>query len=392
MTSTPAYRHDPRKVVLDLRPATGRLHWDREPAVCGYQRFGHHSVTADREIAVPVCACPAVITGAGVVVACFDGRVRFFDRSLEKVSWERRLGSPVYSSIVVDQARRTVLVAAIGGRVACYDLRGRPVWCTDTGVRFYATPTVLPESDILVLAGFGSRCLGLELATGKRVFERELPQPWHAATGGSAAHRDPYPSPAATADGNVIVCCAEHVLCLAPDGTELWRREIGHAVRASPAALHAVDEVAVCSVDGLCRFLDTGNGNSRGAVDIDAKIVASPAVSGDMLIVGACDDSVVGIDIRRHEVAWNGTGAPRDHTSFSVLPNGDFVATTTRGNAVGRRRSDGRFLWETSQLLGLPEHDPAMDTTPMVGADGSMYGASYTGVIYHFRFRPMSDE
>ena len=262
------------------------------------------------------------------------------------------------------------------------------MWHADTGVQLYATPTVLPGSDVLVLAGFGSRCLGLELATGRQVFDRELPRPWHAAIGGSAAHRDPYASPAATADGTVVLGCAEHLLCLAPDGSELWRRELGAAVRSSPAAVHAVGEVAACSVDGTCHFLDARTGADRAQIDLGAKIVASPAVSGDILVVGTCDDEVVGIEVRRHQVAWRATGAPRDHTSFSVLPSGDFVATTTSGDAVARRRDDGRFLWRTSQLLGLGEHDPAMDVTPIAGSDGSMYCASYSGVLYHFRFRP----
>lgn len=392
MVATPAFRHDPVKAVLDLKPGTGAPQWEREPAVCGYRRLYHDSSSAGRAIPVPVSASPAVVTGVGAVAASFDGWVRLFDRDLTTVYWERRLDSPVYSSLVVDQERRTVLVAATSGRVACFDLRGQTVWHTDTGVQLYATPTVLPESGVLVLAGFGSRCLGLELATGRQLFDRELPRPWHAAIGGSAAHRDPYASPVATAEGNVVLGCAEHVLCLAADGSQLWRRELGSAVRASPAALHAVGEVAVCSVDGICHFMDARTGADRGQVGLGAKIVASPAVSGDILIVGTCDDEVVGIDVRRHQPAWRATGSPRDHTSFSVLPSGDFMATTTSGNAVGRGRDDGRFLWQTSQLLGLGEHDPAMDVTPVAGSDGSMYCASYTGVLYHFRFRPGLDE
>ena len=227
--------------MLTLGRADGSVRWEREPAVCGYRRFSHKSTRLDREIPVPICSSPAVVTGAGVVVGSFDGRVRFLSRNLDKVFWERRLDSSLYASVVVDQTRQTVVVAATSGLVACFNLRGHALWSTHTGVRLYATPTVLPGSGVLVLAAFGSRCLGLDLATGSQLFDRELPQPWHAATGGSAAHRDPYASPAATANGDVIVCCAEHTLCLAPDGTQLWRQETGHAIRASPVALHAVE-------------------------------------------------------------------------------------------------------------------------------------------------------
>lgn len=386
------FRHDPRKAVLADRRVDTAVCWEREPAVCGYRRFSHSSSRLDRAVPVPICSSPAVVTGVGVVVGSYDGRVRLLSRNLDKVFWEHRLDSPIYAALVVDQARRTVVVAATSGLVTCFDLRGRAVWSTRLDTPVYATPTVLPDSGVLVVATFGSRCFGLDVATGSHLFARDLPRPWHAAAGGSAAHRDPYASPAATASGDVIICCAEHVLCLAPDGTQLWTQETGHAVRASPAVVHAVDEVAVCQVNGCCRFLDCRTGAQRGEVDLRAKIVASPALSGDTLVVGASDGSVAGVDVRRYDTVWASTfGAPRDHTSFTVLPSGDFVATSTHGNAVARR-PDGRFLWETTQLLGLSDHDPAMDVTPMAGPDGSMYCASYSGVLYHFRFRPVSGE
>jgi outer membrane protein assembly factor BamB len=353
----------------------------------------YENKTLARTVAVPISASPAVVTGAGVIVGSFDGYLRFFNRELSKVFWERRLDSPVYASLVVDVRRQRVVVAATSGLVTCFDLRGRPVWSTKLDIPVYATPTVLPESGVLVIAGFGSRCTGLRLDTGEPVFDRELPRPWHAAHGGSAAHRDPYASPVTTEADTVIVCCAEHVLCLASDGTELWRQEIGHAIKASPAALHGTGEVAVCPVDGRCLFFDSRTGQLRGEVFLGAKITGSPAVSGMILAVGTQCDTVTGLDTATHEVAWaSAQGAPREYTSFSVLPDGNFIATSLRGNVVCLRRDDGRFLWETSQVLGLTEHEPTMDITPMVGPDGSMYCASYSGNLYHFRFQPLDEE
>lgn len=375
-----------------MRPAGAAVHWDREPSLCGVRRFTHRRGSAGDDIAVPVCATPAVVTGVGVIVGGYDGRIRLLDGALQHEFWQRRLDSAIYAALAVDHVRQTVLVAATRGEVACLDLRGRERWRVDTGREFYARPVVLPAADLLVLSAFGSRCLGLDVVTGALVFDRELPRPWSSQFDERAAHRDPYASPVVNADETVVVCCAEHVLCLAPDGSEVWRREIGHAIRSSPVALHDAGELAVCAVDGRCRFLDAGSGAEIAAVDIGAKVVTSPAVSGGTVIVGATDDSVVGIDIAAHRVRWRAKGAPRDHSSFSVLPGGDFVATTSRGNAVARRRDNGAFLWETSQLLGLAEHDPAMDTTPMAAGDGSMYCGSYSGMLYQFRFRPKSDD
>lgn len=391
MLDPPAFRHDPKKAVLVIEGKVNHsVEWLKEPAVCGYRRLTHRSKALDQEIPVPVCATPAIVSGAGVLIASYDGRLGFYSRNLDKVFWERRLDSPIYASLIVDPRRRTVVVAATSGLVACFDLRGNLVWSASAQVPIYATPTVLPASDVLVIAAFHSKCIGLELGTGREVFKQSLPEPWYSACGGSAAHRDPYASPTATADGDAIVCCAEDVLSLAPDSTVRWRHAVGQCVRASPAALNATEEVAVCTVGGRCIFLDSRTGRERAEVRLDAKITASPAVSGDVLAVGTSDGEAFGLDIRKKEIVWSCPhGAPRDHSSFSVMPDGNFITTSSRGNIVARRREDGRFLWETSQLLGLPDHDPAMDITPIAGPDGSMYCGSYSGVVYHFRFQPI---
>ncbi|MBM7771686.1 outer membrane protein assembly factor BamB [Actinokineospora baliensis] len=390
----PAFRHDPVRTVLPLSPSpTPQVRWTTEPAVCGYVQLAHRDTRTGADIPVPVCASPVAVPGVGVVVGTYDGRVRFYERSLAKVYWERQVGGPVYAPLVADHVRRRVVVSTTYGHVAALDLRGLFAWQVETGSAVHAAPAVVPAADLLVVATFGSRCLGLDLATGEVRFTRDLPRPWHAAYGGSAAARDAYASPVSTEDGGVVVACAEHVLCLEPDGSVRWQHEIGHAVKASPAVLGGRGLVAVCSVNGQCLLLDTASGQPRGAVDLGGKVVASPAVSGDFLVVGTQDGTAHGIDVTAPRLAWRAAGyAPREYTSFTVLPDGDFAAVTAGGNAVGLRRADGRFLWETSQLLGLAEHDPAMDVTPVVSPDGSMYCGSYSGVLYHHRFRPTADE
>jgi outer membrane protein assembly factor BamB len=396
--AVPAFRHDPIKAVLVLPKRSSGLsvesvNWLKEPAVCGYRRLIYENKNLAQPVPVPVCSTPAVITGVGAVVGSYDGHIRLYSRTMDKVYWDRRLDSPLYASLVVDVGRRTIVTAATSGLVVCFDLRGNLVWSTNVGFPIYATPTVLPHADVLVIAAFHSRCIGLNLETGKKLFEQNLPEPWQAPYGGSAVHRDPYASPVSTASGNVIVCCAEHVLSFAPDGTKLWQQEIGHSIKASPVALAKVDQIAICPVDGRCIFFASQTGQKCGEVALGTKITASPAVSGNMLAVGTRDGIAFGLNIHTHEVVWTSShGAPRDYTSFSVLPDGNFIATSSNGNVIGLSYSDGRFLWETSQVLGLPDHDPVMDITPMAGPDGSMYCGSYSGVIYHFRFQPIIEE
>ena len=358
--------------------------------MCGYRRLRH--VRNGQEVAVPICATPVAVSGVGVVVAAYDGTVRLYSRDLVRQYWQRRLDGPVYSSPVVDHRHQRVVVATTTGTVASVDLRGRSAWIVTVDHPVVATATLVPAADLLVLSRFESVCVGLDLETGAQRFRRRLPKPWAARHGGTAAFRDPYASPVATETGVVVVACAEHVMAMAPDGSSRWEVEVGHAVRASTVALPGRDEVAVVGVDGRCRFLTADTGALLGEVDLGGKVTASPGLSGGTLAVGTHRGDAFGIDVANRVVRWVAPSqAPRDHTSFSVLPDGAFVATNTRGDIVALDADDGRFRWESSQLLGLAEHDPAIDTTPVAEPSGSMYSGSYSGVLYHHLFRPRTD-
>ncbi len=358
--------------------------------MCGYRRLSR--VIDGHEVAVPICATPVAVSGVGVVVPAYDGTVALYSRDLGKRYWQLRLDGPVYASPVVDHRRATLVVATTSGTVAGVDLKGRTSWTATVGQPVFATPTVVPAADLLVLGLFGSVCVGLDLETGAERFRRRLPEPWSARYGGSAAFRNPYASPVATGAGTIVVASAEHLVALGPDGATQWGLEVGHAVRASPVALHDHGEVAVVGVDGRCRFVASDTGRLLAELDLGGKVTASPAVSGGTLAIGVAGGDALGIDVTTRSVRWTSPlRAPRDHTSFTVLPDGAFAATGGRGNIIALGADDGRFRWESSQLLGLSEHDPAIDTTPVVEPDGSMYSGSYSGFLYHHLFRPSDD-
>src|SRR5262249_39676038 len=153
---------------------------------------------------------------------------------LSKEYWCLRLDSSIYSSLVFDAVRCRIIVAGTKGQIACVDLRGDFAWNAQTNLPVCATPTVLYDCDLLVVPTFHSRCLGFSRVSGVLPFDVRVPQPWHAQVGGIAAHRDPYASPASTRSGRTVLCCAEHALCLASDGTEVWRFHVGAFVKASP--------------------------------------------------------------------------------------------------------------------------------------------------------------
>jgi outer membrane protein assembly factor BamB len=389
LSNISAFRHDPAKSILALTPATPTdVDWLTEPAVSAYQRLIHPHPHEEADIPVPVCATPVIVLGLGVVVAGYDGRVRLLAPDLQKQYWAAKLPGPVYASLLVDAGRRGIIAADTTGTLAGLSLKGEARWTATLPGPAYATPAVIPERDLLVAACFGGICAGVDLGTGRIVFRTELPRPWFAEIASTQAFRDPYASPVVTPAGLALLCAADTVCALDAEGRVIWRRTLDNVIRASPAVVRKCSVVVISCVDGSCSFLDCATGEVLGRLMLGDKVTASLAASGARVAVGAASGAVFGLDAVSRSVAWSAPhGAPFDHSSFTVLPNGAFACTNARGNIVARAAEDGRFLWETSQLLGLTAHEPRLDITPVVAPDGSMICASYTSAVYAFAFR-----
>lgn len=383
--------HSGRSTLSRNNDRDAAVDWHVEPAVVGHRRLVHRRTSGD-EIVVPICSTPAIIGSAGIVLAGYDGVVRFLDPTLTKEYWSTRLRAGVYAPIVVDPRGPGVLVGCIDGTVFRLGLKGALEWSVPLGgLPIYPAPLVLAAPRLLVVATYHGRCFGLDLDDGSMRFDLKLPQPWQVAKGGLAAWRDPYASPVATTDETFVQCCAESALLIDARGTILWEHVVAAPIRASPVFIPETDEVLVVSTNGDCRFISTKSGNARLGPALGARVVASPAISGRVVAIGTLAGDVFGVDVDSGLVAWRKAGfTPRDHSSVAVLPSGDLVLTTERGNAAALRACDGRFLWESDQRLELGDQDPRMDLTPLAAPDGHMYCASYSGNVYSFVFPEMS--
>lgn len=387
-TGVAHFRHHPARSTLcrvsDRRDATK---WDAEPAVVGHRSLVHCKANGER-IPVPICATPAIIGRAGIILASYDGVVRFLDPSLTKEYWNTRLQAGVYAPLVVDSKGPAVFVACIDGTIARLGLKGTLEWSVSFGeYPIYATPLVLSVPRLLVVATYHGRCFGVDMDDGSLRFNLDLPRPWHAAHRGLAAWRDPYASPAAVHDDTFVLCCAEKAVLFDKQGVVRWEHAVGTSVRASPAFIARTKEVLVVAANGECLFVSGESGRSRKGPAFGARVVSSPAVSGCVAAIGTVAGDLFGVDVENGEIAWRKPAfAPRDHSSVSLLPSGDFIVVTERGNAAALGASDGLFLWESDQRLGLGEQDPRMDLTPLAAPDGHLYGASYSGSVYSFLF------
>lgn len=381
------FRHDPTRIGLaaySRSEQAAAIRWGDEPALDGVASLTRTRPSGE-VLAVPVAATPFAVPGVGVVVAAYDGRVMLMDERLTKTYWTLRLPAPLYATPVADAARERVLTVTTSGVVSSIDLRGNEVWRRDLDHPVRAMPAVGVES--LFIAAFGSRGLLLDVRDGKLRSEVALPSPWHAAVGGLTAHRDPYASPVALSNGDFLVACAEHLLRIRPDGSVAWSRELFHSVRASP--LVTSDGVGlVCLVNGDVVAADLATGQVMTRLSAGGKVLASPALSGAIVAVGTTDGAVLAINTERMVPQWRSRyGGPSDHTSLTVTPAGDFVATAASGNVVCLDRSDGAIRWETSQVLGRPEVPTALNISPGVASNGRLYCGCYEGAVFSFAFR-----
>lgn len=392
MTSVSRFRHDPAKSILSMGlDASVDADWRTEPVVSSYCRVSHEHPRTGEVIPVPICSTPAIVSNIGVVIAGYDGVVRFFAPDLAKTYWRLKLPSSIYASVVVDRERRHIIVADTSGRIVSTSLRGEVAWSVSLDGPIYGTPAVCPEQRLLVAACFGGHCAGVDLESGRVTFTASLPKTWFADVAPAVAARDPYASPIALPGGGVLVCSGESVTRLDPTGRAVWSRNLGRCVRSSPATVGDAGTIVVAGVDGSCSFLNSSTGEVLGELKLGDKVTASIAASGAVVVVGVASGRVFGLDVRTRAIAWEyGHGAPIDHTSFTVLPDGAFICTNSHGNIVARACEDGQFLWETSQMLGVADLEPRLDITPIAASSGTMYCASYSGVVFRYAFRRLT--
>jgi outer membrane protein assembly factor BamB len=385
MVST--FRHDPVKSLLGICDDKRRFSWRTEPAVTRLKKFRFENMKLGKLIDVPISATPAVVEGVGVIVASDDGFVRFLKHDLSKAFWQRRLSASIYASLVFDPLAKRIIACDTSGLVCAIDLRGNLCWSQNLRHPLFATPAINTACDSLTIAAFGNLAFSLSLYSGEIQYQADLPSPWYANVDSPVAHRNPYASPAATPSGAVF-CSGSEVIMFSANGSKIWHATFDADIKSSPVVLPEEGQVVVTDVAGRCRFLSLRTGEALDVIPLGAKLVASGAFSKGLVALGAATGRVWGIDCSTHKIVWSSDfGAPNEYGSVTLTPLGDFVATTVTGNCVCLAADDGSFLWETSQVMGLPDQGTRMDITPIIDRVGRMYGAAYDGSLFQFSFR-----
>lgn len=393
MDNPNAFRHHPNKtrIRINEKNVNRVIDWSIEPVVSGLVRQKYYNNKEKRSFDVPVSATPAVVEGVGVIVASDDGYIRFYSMGFKKIYWERRINSSFYASPVFSSKRKYIYICSTNGDVLAISLSGVVKWHTKLEHGIYSTPAINIQDDIFIVATFDSLLFYLNLNDGKVINKIELDKPWHYGFSLNA-QRYVYASVAMTRGNLTIICNSTTIYEFDEFGKIVWKKNLKDEVKSSPVVIDDLNLVVVFTVKGNCLFFDF-NGNLLNDIFLAEKISGSAAYNGDILCVGGTNGSVFGISLMKRKILWlREWNIPFDYTSITFLPNGNFVAVNKNGNIVCISKESGEFVWESSQVLGLVDHNTAMHITPSISNYGYVYCGSYEGNLYEFKFKSNEKE
>jgi len=364
------------------------FNWDFEPIVSNYKKITYQNQTMNKEFNVPISATPIIVPGHGVIVCSDEGYIRFFKEDFSEIFWELRAKEDIYSTPIFDSPGFAFIVSTSKGNIFKIDLNGNILWHTNLKNPIYGVGKICYRTNNIYLSGFNQKGHILNNKTGKEKKRIDLPSPWYNNFPTVAGHRDPYAGPALTKEGNVLFTNGEFLTCVSSEGEILWKNNITHIVKSTPAVSFTRDLGILGNVRGEIILFRPETGEILKNIKTNAKIIHSPAISKDIAVIANELGEIFGIDLITCEIKWTyKLNSEMLYTSFTTLPNGNFIFNSKRGNIYCLGQKNGEFLWETSQVLGLEEHEPNMDTTPICGNNGLMYCTSYSGFVYQFRFK-----
>lgn len=145
---------------------------------------------------------------------------------------------------------------------------------------------------------------------------------------------------------NVLIGSHDATLyCLDADGKKVWEVKTDGPVNGAPAVVGDLTFVAGC--DSIMHILDAKTGKELGTVELGGQAAATAAVVGDFAYVGTMANTVVAVDLKKKEKAWQFEAAVRQQPFFSsAAAASDFVVAGSRDKKVyGLDPKTGKAVW-----------------------------------------------
>lgn len=329
------------------------------------------------------------------------------------INWEYQTGDSVTSSPTLDSAGN-VFFGSLDDYVYSLDGYGELRWRYDSGDWVDSSPVLSRDETALYVGSWGNKLIALDATTGGLLWDYETDSLVYA-------------SPAVAEDGTIYFGSSDGLLyALHPDGTLKWEFEVGGELDSSPA-IDAAGNVYVGSSSGFVSSISP-DGAERWSWDVpislatltrDFGITSSPMLTseGDVIVGsqnffvyclrasngtqrwsyptdGIVEGSAVegmgrsclfaGRDGFLYSLSWDGGlnwktfVGPNYYSTPCVDGMGRIYAGVLRGSTEGSLvvlSSEGAILWQT-------DFDGFVDSSPLLGPDGTVYVGNNNGRLY----------
>ena len=363
---------------------TRSFNYSIEPQVIRARKLTYFNKTKSQEIDVPISSCPVFI-GDNLIVASDDGYVQLFDKDLENILWKKRvLGSP-YAPLMIHGNPPHVLITTTNGIVASYSLKGELAWETKLQSGILGTPLEI-TSGVLAITQHNGYLFFLSGETGSLISSVYLPCSGKWPMRSISLVRDPYSSPISGTQG-VIIARGSDVFSINSENFEIqWKAELGGLQKATLAYDPKTRLIFAANCDGSLYILDESSGEVVDVISFGEKMISSPAIINGVLVFSSLGGKLRGLDILKRNILWVRDSSVEGYTSIVPINNSKVCFINRRASLECVDISSGCFYWETSEVLGIPDHDSKVDTTPVFSKGGLVVSTSYSGYICLYEF------
>jgi len=171
--------------------------------------------------------------------------------------------------------------------------------------------------------------------------------------------------------------------------TVLWEFVTDGPVLSSPA-IGADGTVYIGSVDKKVYALDGATGKRKWEFMTGGRVESSPAIGADGTVyIGSCDKLVYALDGATGARKWSFETGGKVLSSPALGANGRLYIGSGDGKLYALDSQTGAFQWdyETGKMdLKISEEKTieyrGVNSSPAIGADGTVYGGSISGTIF----------
>jgi outer membrane protein assembly factor BamB len=296
-------------------------------------------------------------------------------RTEPKILWKADLGQAVYSSPAIG-SDETIYAGSLSGMFVAIDRQGKVRWKQNLGGAVFASPALVEQ---LVIVGTDrDQLLALDQRSGVVRWTFAL-GPCHRTVGfGPENVRcNADSSPLITAAGEVIFG-GDALYALDLSGAQRWKHPlVDHSF--SSVAQDQQGNYFLGSRDGAIYSFDR-QGGLRWLFRTPYHFDATPAVSGEMVVVGGDDQRIHALSAVDGRVLWELKTRGPVRSSAAIGYDG----TVYVGSADGRLyavRPDGRLRWQYEAEGGLYS-SPVVDrfgTVTIGSRDDHLYAIDRSG-------------